>query len=73
MEIHFTQEQEAQLSRIASTAGTDVESLIKNAALRLLEDDRFRAAVIEGEEALKRGEYLTHEQVARHLERFLRN
>ena len=45
MEVHFTPEQEAQLAQIASKAGTDAERLVKNAALRLLQEDaRFRAA-----------------------------
>jgi hypothetical protein len=44
MEVHFTPEQEAQLSQIASRAGTDTERLVKDVALRLLERDaRFRA------------------------------
>ncbi|MGA8429557.1 MAG: hypothetical protein WB729_07025 [Candidatus Sulfotelmatobacter sp.] len=44
MEVHFTPEQEAQLSQIASQAGTNAEQLVKKAALRLLErDERFRA------------------------------
>ena len=46
VEVHFTPEQEAQLSQIASRADTDTERLVKDAALRLLEQDaRFRAAV----------------------------
>ena len=46
---HFTPEQEAQLSQIASHAGRDTERLVKEAALRLLEQDaRFRVAVREG-------------------------
>ena len=46
MEVHFTAEQEARLAEIATTAGTDPERLVKDAALRLLqEDSRFRAAV----------------------------
>jgi hypothetical protein len=41
--VHLTPEQEAQLSQIASHAGTDTERLVKDAALRLLERDaRFR-------------------------------
>jgi hypothetical protein len=49
MEIHFTPEQETQLSQIANHAGTDVEGLVKDAALRLLQEEaRFRAAVWEG-------------------------
>jgi len=44
MEVHFTPEQEAQLSQIASHAGADTERVVKDAALRLLEQDaRFGA------------------------------
>jgi len=39
MELSFTPEQLAQLDRIATNAGTDAQHLVKNAALRLLEDD----------------------------------
>jgi hypothetical protein len=46
VEVHFSREEEAQLSQIASHAGTDSERLVEDAALRLLEQDtRFRAAV----------------------------
>jgi len=48
MEVHFTPEQEAQLAQIATTSGTDAAHLVKDAALRLIEDARFRAAVCEG-------------------------
>ena len=45
MEVHFTPEQEAQLSHIASQAGVDAERLVKDAALRLLTGDAgFSAA-----------------------------
>jgi predicted transcriptional regulator len=37
------------------------------------EESRFIQAVNRGEEALRRGEYLTHEQVGQRLERFLRS
>jgi len=44
MEVHFTPEQEAQLSQIARDAGTDAEHLVKDAALQLLQGDAaFRA------------------------------
>ena len=44
MEVHFTPEQEAQLSQIATNAGIDAERLVKDAVLRLLEGDAgFRA------------------------------
>lgn len=49
MEVHFTPEQEAQLSRIATHAGTDTEHLVKDAALRLVEErQRYSAAVRDG-------------------------
>ena len=41
MEVHFTHEQEAQLAQIATKAGTDPEHLVKDAALRLLEDEIY--------------------------------
>ena len=59
MEVHFTPEQEARLSQIATEAGTDPERLVKDAALRLLEEDaHFRAAVREGIEQADRGEFI---------------
>jgi hypothetical protein len=39
MEVHFTPEQEAQLAQLATKAGTDAEHLVKDAVLRLLEDN----------------------------------
>lgn len=48
MELHFTPEQEAQLAQIATKEGTDAERLVKDAALRLLEEDAcFRAGAPE--------------------------
>jgi hypothetical protein len=38
VEVHFTPEQEAKLAQLANTAGTDAKSLVKDAALRLLEE-----------------------------------
>jgi predicted transcriptional regulator len=35
------------------------------------EESRFIDAVRRGEDALQRGEYLTHDQVGQRLERFL--
>ena len=45
MELHFTPEQEAQLARIATNAGTAAEQLVKDVVLRLLEGEtRVRPA-----------------------------
>jgi len=72
MEIHFTPEQEAQLSRIATHAGTDAERLVKDAALRLLEQDaRFRAAVRKGTAQADRGEFIEEEEMDARIERML--
>jgi predicted transcriptional regulator len=74
MEIHFTPEQEAQLAQIASSAGTDAQRLVKEAALRLLEEDaRFRAAVREGIGQADRGEFIEEEEMDARLEQMLRS
>ena len=72
MEVHFTPEQEAQLSRIATYAGTDAEQLVKDAVLRLVEEDvRFRAGVRRGTEQADRGELLNNNDVKARIERIL--
>jgi predicted transcriptional regulator len=72
MEVRFTPEQEAQLSRIATHAGTDTERLVKDAALRLLEQDaRFRAAVREGIGQADRQEFIEEEEMDARIERML--
>ena len=58
MEVHFTPEQEARISQVANDAGTDAEQLVKEAAMRLVEDLRFRAAVRKGIEQADRGEFI---------------
>ncbi len=69
MEVHFTPEQEAQLSRIASHAGTDTEHLVMEAALRLMKEDaQFRAAVQEGVAQADRGEFVDDDEVRAWLE-----
>jgi predicted transcriptional regulator len=73
MEVHFTPEQEAQLSKIASTAGTNPEELVKTAALRLLDDEvRFRAAVREGIAQADRGEFIEQDEMDARFEEMLR-
>ena len=74
MEVHFTPEQEAQLARIATKEGTNPERLVKDAALRLLEEDaRFRAAVEKGIAAANRGEFIEEEEMDARLEQMLRS
>jgi predicted transcriptional regulator len=72
MEVSFTPEQEAHLAQIAATAGTDPEHLVKEAALRLLQEDaRFRAAVREGVAQADRGEFIEEEEMDARLEQML--
>jgi len=74
MEVYFTPEQEAQLSQIAAHSGTVAADLVKDAALRLLEDDsRFRAAVRKGIEQANRGEFVEEEEMDVRIERMLRS
>ena len=74
MEVHFTPEQEAQLAQIASTEGTEPERLVKEAALRLLQEDaRFRAAVREGIAQADRGEFIEEDEMDARLEKMLRS
>jgi hypothetical protein len=74
MELHFTPEQEAQLAQIVSQEGTDAERLVKEAALRLLQEDaRFRTAVREGIAQSDRGEFIEQAEMDTRLEQMLRS
>ncbi len=64
MEVHFTPEEAAELSKIAEHEGIGTEELVKDAALHLLQDDaRFRAAVKKGLEQADRGEFIEEEEM----------
>ena len=59
MEVHFTPEQEARLTQIASQAGTNPERLVKDVLVRYLDGEtRFLAAVEKGIAAAARGEFI---------------
>ncbi len=74
VEVPFTAEQEAQLARMASKSGMDAPHLVKDAALRLLEEDaRFRAAVREGIAQADRGEFIEDEEMDARFEQMLRS
>jgi predicted transcriptional regulator len=74
MEVPFTAEQEAQLSRIATKSGTDAPHLVKDAAVRLLEEDaRLRAAVREGIAQADRGEFIEEVEMDARFEQMLRS
>jgi len=75
MEVHFTDEQEAELARLARQAGkSNAVELLKDAALRLLDEDaRFRAAVLEGKAYADRGEFIEEEEMDARFEEMLRS
>jgi hypothetical protein len=75
MEVHFTQEQEAQLAQIALRDGkNDAGELLKEAALRLLDEEaRFRAAVLEGKVYADRGEFIEEDEMDARFEQMLRS
>ena len=73
MEVHFTPELEAKLAQSATQQGRNPDELVQEVVARYFdEESRFIQAVNRGEEALQRGEHVTHEQVGERLERFLR-
>ena len=73
MEVHFTPEQEARLDRFARIFGTPAEELVKDAALRLLEEDaHFRTAVREGAAQADRGEFIEEDEMNARFEQMLR-
>ena len=73
MEVLFTPEIEAKLARSAAEQGRNPDELVQQVVARYFdEQSRFVYAVNRGEQALRAGEYLTHEQVGQRFERFLR-
>jgi predicted transcriptional regulator len=74
MEVHLSPEEEQRLSELAARQGRDVATLAQLAISRYLEEEaRFIEAVKLGENALDRGEYLTHEAVGERLERLFKS
>ena len=74
MKVHLSPEQEHQLLQLATRQGRDADALAQEAISRYLEEEaRFIEAVKLGEEDLDRGEYLTHEEVGRRIERLFRS
>jgi predicted transcriptional regulator len=72
MEVHFNPNLEARLTQRATQQGRKPDEFVQDVVARYLdEEDRFVEAVKRGEDALERGEYLTHEHVGERLRRFL--
>ena len=72
MEVHVTGELEAKLTHSAARQGRNPDDLVQDVLTSYFEEEaRFIEAVKHGEDALQRGEYLTHEQAGQRLQRFL--
>ena len=72
MEVQFTPDQEEQLFQIAMHAGTDAAHVVKNAALRVLEQDaKFRDGVNRGIAAADQGDFVEPEAVWANVEQML--
>ena len=73
MEVHFTPKQESRLASIATREGIDPQELVKDATLKLLQDDaQFRAAVPKGVEQAERGEFIEDGEMDARVKRMLR-
>jgi predicted transcriptional regulator len=73
MEVHFTPEQEAQLSQMATKVGTDPARLVKDVLVRYLDDEaRFHAAVEKGIAAAERGDFIEEEEMDARVERMFK-
>jgi len=69
MEVQFTPEQQAQLTQIATQAGTEPERLVTSVVARYLEEEaRFLAAVEKGLAAAERGEFIEEEEMDARLD-----
>jgi predicted transcriptional regulator len=72
MEVHFTPEQEAELAKVAGISGVDTEAFVRNAALRLLDEAEYLAAVQKGIDEADRGEFIEEEEMDMRVEEMLR-
>jgi len=74
MEVQFTVDEEAQLSGMASSNGTDAGQLVKVAALKAFQDDsRFREGVQRGIDAAERGDFVESSAVWANVEKILKS
>jgi predicted transcriptional regulator len=72
MQLHVTAELGARLAHSAAQEGRNPDELAQEVLTRYFEEEsRLVEAVKRGEEALDRGEFLTHEQVTERLRRVL--
>jgi predicted transcriptional regulator len=73
MNIHISEpDLEAKLTRSAAQQGRCPDDVVRDVLAQYFDEEaRFVAAVERGHASLRRGEYLTHEEVGERLKRFL--
>ena len=72
--MHVTPEMQEKLAHLAALQGRNTDELVQDVLTRYLEEEaRFIEAIRLGEDALERGEYLTHEEVGERLERLFQS
>jgi predicted transcriptional regulator len=70
MQVQLTPEEEAQLVELAAGDGRTAGDLVREAIRRYVEDDaKFIAAVMDGLASLDRGEFVSHEDVGKRIDR----
>ena len=69
MEVQFTADQQAKLSRMAAAQGRATEAIVQEAVERLLSyDEWFSREVDKGLAAADKGEFVEHDAVRRMIE-----
>ena len=70
MQVQLTPEEETRLAELAARDGRTTGDLVQEAVKRYIEDDaKFIAAVIKGLDLLDRGEFISHEEVGKRIDR----
>jgi predicted transcriptional regulator len=70
MQVQLTPEEEARLVELAARDGRTAGDLVREAIRRYVEDDaKFIAAVMDGLASLDRGEFVSHEDVGKRIDR----
>ncbi len=72
MEVHFSSDVQAKLTRLAVQQGLDSEALVQQAIERMVNHDEwFRAEVQVGLSEIEQGRALSHVEVGTRLEAYL--
>jgi len=70
MEVEFTPDLQAKLTRLATEQGRDMQSLVREAVERFVDyDEWFLREVEKGLAAADRGELIEHDEVGRLINR----